>query len=112
MKNLFYITIFSMTLISFSNDVYSDDHSVGPAAVEMLACSFNDGKSANDLNKVVKDWNKWADRKDLNYSAWSMTPFAVSQGMLSFDIYGLDLALTLKLMETQWKTGFRTVSKL
>ena len=85
MKNLFYITLFSMTLISVSNDVYSDDHSAGPAAVEMLACSFNDGKSINDLNKVVKDWDKWADRKDLNYSAWSMTPFAVSQGMLSFD---------------------------
>ena len=85
MKNLLFTTLFSFALLSASSIVYADDQPVGPAVVEMLACSFNDGKSANDLNKVVKDWDKWADRKGLNYSAWSMTPFAVSQGMLSFD---------------------------
>ena len=82
------ISIFALSLIflSISNLVYADDHQpVGPAAVEMLACSFNDGKTVSDLNKVVKDWDKWADRKGLNYSAWSMAPFAVSQGMLTFD---------------------------
>ena len=36
---------------------------------------------------------------------------AVSQGMLSFDTYGLDLARVLRPMEIQWKTGFKRVNR-
>ena len=45
------ISIFTLSLIFLltTNLTYADDHQpVGPAVVEMLACSFNDGKSAND----------------------------------------------------------------
>ena len=84
-KSIFTFAL-SLIFLSTTNVAYADDHQpVGPAAVEMLACNFNDGKTVSDLNKVVKDWDKWADRKGHKYSALSMTPFAVSQTMLSFD---------------------------
>ena len=46
-----------------------DDDSASP--LEIYTCSYADGKGAADLDKVVANWNKWADDQGVtDYSAW------------------------------------------
>ena len=89
-----YLIILSLITISFTNNnAFADDHSnQGPGAVEMLACSYNEGKTVSDLNSVVKSWNKWADKKGQTYSAWTLSPFAVNNEFPEIDYIWFGLA--------------------
>ena len=42
--------------------------------VEFFACDWQDGKGPKDLDKLGKQFNKWADKNDVGYSAWVATP--------------------------------------
>ena len=42
--------------------------------VEWWDCEFEDGKDFEDLEKVNAKFNKWADKNDPAYAAWSMGP--------------------------------------
>ena len=45
------------------------------APIETFTCNYVEGKGPADLDDVIKDWNKWADRKKLNqYFAMTLTP--------------------------------------
>lgn len=44
------------------------------APVEFFACNYQDGKGLSDLMKVGKKFSQWADKNDMNYSAWILTP--------------------------------------
>ena len=44
--------------------------------VELFACTYNEGKGADDLDKATASWNAWADKQKLDdYAAWTLTPF-------------------------------------
>jgi hypothetical protein len=76
--------------------VAQDDDSA--AAVEIYTCSYADGKGAADLDKVVANWNKWADDQGLaDYSAWTMTPFYSSPEQ-DFDVIWMGVTQTGKGM--------------
>lgn len=45
------------------------------AAVEIYQCSYAKGKGPKDLDKVVSNWNSWADKNySAPYSAWTLSP--------------------------------------
>jgi hypothetical protein len=44
------------------------------APVEFFACNWQKGKGMSDLKKVAKKFNQWADKNDMQYSAWILTP--------------------------------------
>jgi hypothetical protein len=57
--------------------------------VELFACTFNEGKSFDDLAPVVSDWNKWADAQGItDYSAWTLIPYYSSPEQ-EFDVIWL-----------------------
>ena len=63
--------------------VWADGHEgEGPdpaTPVELFACSYNEGKNYDDLLPVIDDFNKWADKQDVNdYSAWVLVPYYTS----------------------------------
>jgi len=72
-----------------------DDHA---SPLEIYTCSYADGKGAADLDKVVANWNKWADDQGMtDYSAWTMTPYFFSSEQ-DFDVIWLGATKTGKSM--------------
>ena len=53
----------------------------GPApVVELLACTFNNGKDMGDLRSASNEFNAWADQNAVtDYTALTMTPYAFSE---------------------------------
>lgn len=57
--------------------------------VELYACTYNEGKGAADLDKVIARWNKFMDDNGTDdYSAWTLTPFHYGQEQ-DFDVIWL-----------------------
>ncbi len=53
---------------------------------EVFTCNYNKGKDRSDLDKVVKQWNSWADETDsAPYNAWLLTPIFFGPE-ITFDI--------------------------
>lgn len=80
--------------------VFADAHMPAQSAepVELYACRYADGKGPADLDAVVKNWNKWADRAKLtDYTAWTLTPFYFGTEQ-DFDIIWLGVSATAKAM--------------
>ena len=71
-------TIGYAVMIFASNMALADNHAQdAPAAfpVEILTCTFNEGKGPSDLDRVNARYNKWADQNDATgYNAWTLTP--------------------------------------
>lgn len=44
------------------------------APVEFFACNWQQGKGMADLKKVAEKFSKWADKNDMQYAAWILTP--------------------------------------
>lgn len=55
------------------------------APVEFFACNWQEGKGMSDLQKVGKKFSKWADKHDMKYSAWILTP-QFTAADLGFDV--------------------------
>jgi hypothetical protein len=54
--------------------------------VELFACSYNEQKGPDDLDKVIDNWNAWADRQGIDdYAAWTLTPYYFGQEQ-EFDV--------------------------
>ncbi|MDA8752632.1 hypothetical protein N9M39_00565 [Halieaceae bacterium] len=60
--------------MGFSGNVQSQERAAGAAPVEMFICRWQEGKDMDDLRKVVSSFNKWADKHDAAYTAWTITP--------------------------------------
>ena len=80
------IQIMTITLImsqSWSaSAVDKESELVNFAAVEAYMCNYQEGKSRNDLDKVITKWNKWADaNSSVPYSAWVLSPVFTSVNM-------------------------------
>jgi hypothetical protein len=60
----------------FANTVQADHHmeAAQAAPVEMLTCNYNDNSDRDDLDRVISKFNKWADKNDKSYTAWTITP--------------------------------------
>ncbi len=75
----FLIALVSSGVLACAGAVYADSHEesgMNPATpVEAFGCTLNDGKTMDDWNAAVKQWNKWADKQDMDdYTAWTLTP--------------------------------------
>ena len=42
--------------------------------VDFRACNFHDGKSMKDLDKVTEKFRQYANKSDVDYAAWILTP--------------------------------------
>ncbi len=64
-------------LFAVPTPVLADGHEAGPGAtmVHARTCNFNDRQDMGDLERVIDDWNEWADNRGIsNYLALTMTP--------------------------------------
>jgi hypothetical protein len=52
----------------------ADDSAVKATPLELYACSWQEGKGMDDLDKVTNRFNKWSDKNQKGYSAWTITP--------------------------------------
>jgi len=67
-----------ITVTAFAATAVASDHENGMKVipVETYACKYNEGKGAEDLEKVITMWTAWADKQNLdNYAAWTLTPY-------------------------------------
>ena len=87
MKN--FALLICVLLASFSTSLaISDDHLELPVfgGVETFACDFVDGKGMDDLMKVTKKWDKWADKiHSVAYTGLVLSPFYYDA--LDADVY-------------------------
>jgi len=94
------------------NTAVAQDDDDGAAAVEIYTCSYADGKSAADLDRVTAKWNKWADDQGLaDYSVWTLTPF-YSSAEQDFDVIWLGVTETGRGMggvQDMWLTKSGTL---
>ena len=61
----------------------ADDHGSqmpAPIPVEFWICEYNEGKSASDLEPVIKEWKKTMG-KGREYESWMLTPAYSSQNL-------------------------------
>jgi len=72
------ISGFITALVFFAgvSTVSAQDDDMLVIPVELFTCSYNEGKGASDLDKVIDNWNAWADKEKLDdYAAWTLTPY-------------------------------------
>ena len=103
MKTLL-IALLSGGVLLLSGTAIADSHeksAEGPdpaTPVELWACKFNDGKGPADLDKVVEEWNAWADEQGLqDYSGWTLVPYYSGPDQ-EFDVLWLGGSSSAKLL--------------
>ena len=76
-----------LTSLAFSAQTVAEHHGEAPGfqPVELFSCTYNKGKGARDLDKVIVKFRKWADKNDPGYSAWTLTP-AFTSADITFDV--------------------------
>lgn len=84
----------------------ADEHASAQAEpVELFACNYAEGKTDKDLDKVVGNFNKWADGVEMNdYTAWTLVPYYSSPEQ-DFDVLWLGhapRAASLGRSQDQW----------
>lgn len=94
------------------NTAMAQDEDGSASPLEIYTCSYADGKGPADLDKVVANWNKWADDQGVtDYSAWTMTPYFFSSEQ-DFDVIWLGATKTGKSMGAAQDTWLATGGKL
>jgi len=89
----------------------------GPAAVvELLACTFNNGKNLGYLPAASSRYNTWADQNGVtDYTAATLTPYAFSD-QVSYDVIWLGAwpnGAAMAADEAKWfATGAQTLAAL
>ena len=61
-----------------------DDAALAFTPVEMMACSFKEDKSWDDLDELTEAFNKWLKRKDKDYTYWTFAPVFREDNELDF----------------------------
>lgn len=69
--------------VGWSQSVLSADDGARP--VDWRVCSFRDGKSMKDLSKVNAKFREYANKNDVGYAAWVLTP-EFSSGESTMDL--------------------------
>jgi len=65
-----------LVLLAGPGAVSAQDDAMRVIPVELFACSYNDKKGPDDLDKVIDKWNSWADKTGMeDYAAWTLTPY-------------------------------------
>lgn len=75
-KTLFAMLTMSLVTIVGTGTAAAQEFASKVIPVEMYACTYNDRKGPEDLEKFASDWNEWADSTGMDtYAAWTLTPF-------------------------------------
>ena len=75
--------LFFFGLMGLSQFISADGHGSqmpAPIPVEFWICEYNEGKSASDLEPVIKEWKKTMG-KGREYESWMLTPAYSSQNL-------------------------------
>jgi hypothetical protein len=77
MKKILISTFFaSVIVLAGSGTVSAQDDGMRIIPVELYTCTFNNRQGPDNLDRVVDDWNEWADAREWNdYAAWTLTPY-------------------------------------
>jgi hypothetical protein len=70
------MTILAGCLMGLACNALADHHMAADKAqqVELFTCNYLDGADRGDLDRVIAKYNKWADKNDDKYTAWTLTP--------------------------------------
>lgn len=80
--------------------------------VEMYACQYMDGKGPSDLEAVIKKFNAWADKQDIDdYWAWTMVPYYFGPEQ-EFDFLWLGASPTAKALGENQEAWLGTGGKV
>lgn len=90
MKKILLSTLVAgLVFLTGSGSVSAQDDGFLIVPVELYTCTYNDRKGPDDLDRVVADWNDWADTKGIDdYAAWTLTPYYFSPQQ-EFDVIWL-----------------------
>ena len=91
-KTLIICFMTTIALLSGSSTAIAQDKPGLMIPVEMFVCNYNEGQGPDDLDKVTRKWNAWADKAGVDaYSAWTLTPYYFGQEQ-EFDVIWLGAA--------------------
>lgn len=68
------VVVVCAAALPWSTSATAQDGEDRVVPVEFFACEYQDGKNMGDLKEVIAKFNKWADKNDSTYSAWTLTP--------------------------------------
>lgn len=77
------ITIYAVSMGGAASALAMEQQ-VHAAPVDFRACNFHEGKSMADLDKVSAKFREYANKSDIAYAAWTLTP--QYQTALGFDV--------------------------
>ena len=88
------LLLLSIALMAFGSKAYADDHAeIADRPVEIWTCSFNEGKTVDDLNAWYADMNKFGDSmQNSQWNSFMWVPTFVS------DLTKADVVLTFSFM--------------
>lgn len=70
-----------LVLLAGLGTASAQDNGMLVIPVELYACTFNDRKGPDDLDRWVNKWSAWADSNDIDdYAAWTLTPYYFGAG--------------------------------
>ena len=77
MKKILLSTFFSsLVFLVGSGGVSAQDDGMVIIPVELFTCTYNDRQGPNNLDRVIDNWNAWADNNGTDeYAAWTLTPY-------------------------------------
>ncbi|MBE9539954.1 MAG: hypothetical protein IMF06_12780 [Proteobacteria bacterium] len=67
------MSLFAASVV-WGQGVQAADAPVKAVPLELYACTWQEGKTMKDLQKVNTQFNKWAKKHDAGYTAWTITP--------------------------------------
>ena len=88
------LLLLSIALMAFGSKAYADDQpEIADRPVEIWTCSFNEGKTVDDLNAWYADMNKFGDSmQNSQWNSFMWVPTFVS------DLTKADVVLTFSFM--------------
>lgn len=90
MKKLLISTLItSVVFFTGTGTASAQDDGFVVIPAELYACSYNERRGADDLDKVIAKWNAWADRNAIDsYAAWTLVPYYFGEEQ-DFDVLWL-----------------------
>lgn len=80
-KLLMSYVIAGLVFFTGSGTVAAQDDGMLVIPVELFACTYNDRKGPDDLDRWVGKWTAWADDNGIDdYAAWTLTPYYYGGG--------------------------------
>ncbi len=84
------VALATAAALLFAGELLAQEEGADASAVrpiEIFVCSFRDGRTMADLDRVIAGWNQWMDKADTSgYEAFLLTPDFFSGDSIDWDV--------------------------